>query len=59
MTTLEQPVFPVDLAAALGIKVKTLTRWVEAGKVPPYDVRLSAKTRYWHRPTLVAKKLIQ
>lgn len=59
MSALEQPVFPSDLAAALGIEVKTLSRWIKAGKVPTFDVKLSAKTRYWHRSTLVDKKLIQ
>jgi hypothetical protein len=59
VSTLDQPVFPADLAAALGIQIKTLARMIKAGTVPPPDVRISAKTRYWHRTTLVEKKLIQ
>ena len=52
MSALQQPVFPADLAAILGIQIKTLARMIKAGSVPPYDVRLTAKTRYWHRATL-------
>lgn len=59
MSAIEQPVFPADLAAMLGIEVKTLSRWIKEGKVPKEDVRLTAKTRYWHRSTLVKKKLIE
>ena len=55
---LQQPVFPADLAAALGIQIKTLTRMVKDGRLPPLDVRLTAKTRYWFRETLVAKNIL-
>ena len=58
MSALQQPVFPADLAAILGIQIKTLARMIKAGSVPPYDVRLTAKTRYWHRATLVDKKVL-
>jgi predicted site-specific integrase-resolvase len=58
MSELQQPVFPAELAAALGIQIKTLARMIKAGRVPPPDVRLTAKTRYWHRATLVDKNLI-
>lgn len=56
---LQQPVFPADLAAALGgIQIKTLMRMVKDGRLPPLDVRLTAKTRYWFRETLVAKNIL-
>ncbi len=58
MSELQQPVFPADLAAVLGIKIKTLARMIKSGSLPAFDVVLSQKSRYWHRSTLVNKKII-
>ena len=58
MSELQQPVFPADLAATLGVKVKTLARMIKSGRLPAFDVVLSQKSRYWHRSTLVDKKII-
>lgn len=58
MGELQQPVFPADLAAAMGIQIKTLGRMIKNGSVPPPDVRLTAKTRYWFRQTLLDCKLL-
>lgn len=41
MADLQQPVFPADLAAAMGIQIKTLGRMIKNGSVPPPDVRLT------------------
>ena len=58
MTTMQTPIFPADLAATLGIQIKTIARLIKIGIIPPYDVRLTAKTRYWHRSTLIDKKVL-
>lgn len=58
MSELQQPIFPGELAALMGIQIKTLGRMIKAGRVPPYDVRLTAKTRYWHRATLEERNLL-
>ncbi len=51
--TNEPPVFAEELKALLGFAhTNTLRVQIKAGKVPPPDVRISAKTRYWHRETL-------
>lgn len=55
---IEQPIFPADLARQLGIQIKTLARMIKAGRVPPYDVVLSQKLRYWHRATLLERNII-
>jgi hypothetical protein len=53
------PIFPRDLMAMLGIKhANTLRTHIKAGKVPPPDVRLTQKTRYWWRSTLVRAGLV-
>lgn len=59
MSALQQPVFPSELASALGIQIKSLSRLIKEGRVPPPDVQLTLKTRYWHRATLEAINLIQ
>ena len=56
----EIPIFPRDLMATLGIThPNTLRVQIKARKIPPPDVSISAKTRYWHRSTLVKAGLTQ
>ena len=55
----EIPIFPRDLMAHLGIKGHALTRLIADRKVPEFDVKLTQKTRYWHRSTLVRAGLFQ
>lgn len=50
----DTPIFPRDLMAMLGIThANTLRTHIKTGKVPPPDVQLTQKTRYWWRSTLV------
>jgi len=59
MTTADTPIFPSDLMTLLGIThPNTMRCHIKAGRVPPPDVRLTAKTRYWHRSTLVRAGLL-
>ena len=59
MTAADTPIFSADLMALLGIQhPNTLRTQIKAGKVPPPDVRISQKTRYWHRATLVKVGLL-
>lgn len=59
MTTADTPIFPRDLMAMLGIThANTLRTHIKAGKVPPPDVQLTQKTRYWWRSTLVRAWLL-
>lgn len=59
MTLSDQPVFPKDLMEALRIKhPNTLREQIKAGKVPDFDVKITQKTRYWHRSTLVRHGLL-
>lgn len=59
MTTADTPIFPSDMMAILGIThSKTLRKHIKNGKVPPPDVQLSQKTRYWWRSTLVRAGLV-
>ena len=49
----EIPYFPQDVMQLLGFKhAHSLYRAIKAGKVPEPDVKLTQKTRYWHRHTL-------
>lgn len=51
--THEPPVFAEELKALLGLThSNTLRIKIKEGKVPPPDVRISQKLRYWHRSTL-------
>lgn len=51
--THEPPVFVAELKALLGFTHSdTLRVKIKEGKVPPPDVKISQKTRYWHRETL-------
>jgi len=46
--------------AMLGIKhPNTLRQQIKAGRVPGPDVRITAKTKYWHRASLVKAGLLQ
>lgn len=45
---------PPELRKRLTICPETLRRHMKAGKLPPFDVRLSQKTRGWKRSTLRA-----
>lgn len=59
MNTIDTPVFPADLMALLGIEdAGTIRRQQKAGKLPAFDKVISRKTRYWHRQTLVAAKIL-
>lgn len=53
------PIFPADLMRMLGYKHRNSLRVaIRDKKVPPPDVQLSQKTRYWHKATLVNAGLI-
>lgn len=53
MTTHEAPVFAPELKALIGVThSNTLRIKIKEGKVPPPDVRISQKTRYWWPETL-------
>jgi hypothetical protein len=59
MITQEVPIFPKDLMTMLRIKdSKTLSDMIKRKRLPAPDVRLTAKTRYWHRATLVNAGLL-
>lgn len=59
MTTADTPIFPSDLMTLLGIKhSNTLRVHIKTGRIPPPDVLITAKTRYWHRATLVRAGLL-
>lgn len=49
----EVPLFPKDVMALLGIRhPNTLRTMIKQRRVPEPDVKLTQKTRYWHRATL-------
>jgi len=51
--THEPPVFADELKSILGFThSNTLRVQIKAGKIPPPDVKITNKTRYWHRETL-------
>ncbi len=53
------PIFPADLMRMLGYTHRNTLRVAIRNKViPPPDVQLSQKTRYWHKATLVNAGLI-
>lgn len=43
-----------DLHKILGVHTDTIRKAIKAGKLPPFDVRLSRKTCGWKRSTLAA-----
>lgn len=56
----ETPFFPSDLMEITGIRsVDTLRKHIKSGKVPPPDVTITRKTRYWLRSTLERAGLIE
>ena len=60
MSPYEIPLYQADLMALLGIKhPNTLRMQIKAGRVPAPDVRITAKTKYWHRSSLVKAGLLQ
>ena len=60
MTTHEPPVFAAELKALLGFTHSdTLRVKIKEGKVPPPDVKISQKTRYWFRSTLVKAGIME
>jgi hypothetical protein len=55
----EPPVFVQELKALLGIShSNTIRLKIKNKKIPPPDVCLSQKNRYWHRETLRLAGLI-
>lgn len=55
----ETPYYPADVMALMGTKhMDTLRRKIKEGKIPPPDVQLSQKIRYWHQATLVKAGLL-
>ena len=59
MTPTDTPIFPADLLRQLGLThMNTLRSHIKAGRVPQPDVRITQKTRYWHRSTLVQAGLL-
>lgn len=59
-TQYEIPLFQADVMALLGIKhPNTLRMQIKAGRVPGPDVRITQKTKYWHRASLVKAGLLQ
>lgn len=54
MSETDIPVFPADLMPLIGIThTGTLRKQIKAGKLPDFDKKISQKTRYWFRSTLV------
>lgn len=59
MSAVDIPLFPADLMRLLGIRhPNTLRQQIKAGKVPEPDVKITQKTRYWHRSSLVKAGLL-
>lgn len=59
MNTMEIPIFAPDIMKLLGIRhPNTLRVKIKNGQIPAPDVRLTQKTRYWHRETLVKAGLL-
>lgn len=53
------PVYPQDLMRVLGIShTSSLRRQIAGGKIPDYDKKVTQKTRYWFRSTLVKHGLL-
>lgn len=51
-------VFADDIKRTLGISSNTLTNWLREGRIPQPDVKITNRTRYWLRSTLVAAKVL-
>ena len=53
MNEYDIPLFAADVMRLLGIThPNTLRLKIKCGQVPAPDVRLTQKTRYWHRSSL-------
>lgn len=53
MSDLDVPVFPHELRTYLKIKsASTLRDQMKAKRIPPFDMVVTQKTRYWYRSTL-------
>lgn len=53
MTNVDIPITPQQLRRHLNnMSATTLRDQMKADKIPPLDVVLTRKTRYWHRSTL-------
>ena len=56
----EIPIFQSDLLRILGLKhPNSLRTYIKLGKVPPPDVRITQKTKYWYRATLERAGLLE
>ena len=56
----EIPIYPQDLMRILNFKhMNTLRSAIKRGAVPPPDIQLSQKTRFWYRSTLPKAGLLQ
>jgi predicted site-specific integrase-resolvase len=51
-------VYAHDLRETLGISANTLTMWLRQGRIPQPDVKITNRTRYWLRSSLVAAKVL-
>ena len=59
MTDQDVPLFAADLMRLLGIThANTLRVKIKNGQVPPPDVKLTQKTKYWFRSSLVKAGLL-
>jgi hypothetical protein len=51
--------YPADVMQLIGASnSETLRRKIKEGKIPPPDVRISQKIRYWHRASLIKAGLL-
>jgi len=56
----EIPIYPHDLMRILNFKsVNTLRLAIKRGAVPPPDVKLSQKTRFWYKTTLLNAGILE
>lgn len=46
-------VFAADIKRTLNISAATLNMWLRQGRIPQPDVKITQRTRYWLRSTLV------
>lgn len=54
------PVFPADMMKLLGIKhPNTLRIRIKSGQIPEPDVKITQKTKYWFRSSLVKAGLLE
>lgn len=55
----EIPYYPEDVMALIGAThPATLRRSIKLGRIPPPDVQISQKIRYWHQATLIKAGLL-